>query len=105
MSSDTRDGIGRSVLRRTLGLGRGWFAGAALALAAVFAAPAANGAVIATAAAVVPAARGELGGTQVTILQGAQLEEGQLIVTDPAGEVQITFVDNTRMVIGPNSSL
>ncbi len=60
---------------------------------------------IATAVQVIPATRSELGGAQVTILTGAQLFEGQRIETDGAGEVQIIFADQTRMVIGPNSAL
>jgi hypothetical protein len=106
MSSDMRDTAGREGLRRTRTRSRlGFFAGTALAISTLLLAAGSNAAVIATAAGVVPAATGELGGTRVTILQGAQLEEGQLIVTDAGGEVQVTFVDNTRMVIGPNSSL
>lgn len=106
MSSDMRDAVGREGLRRTRTRSRfGFFAGTALAISTLLLAAGSNAAVIATAAGVVPAATGELGGTRVTILQGAQLEEGQLIVTDTGGEVQVTFVDNTRMVIGPNSSL
>ena len=106
MSSDTRDTAGREGLRRARTRSRlGFFAGTALAISTLLLAAGSNAAVIATAAGVVPAATGELGGTRVTILQGAQLEEGQLIVTDTGGEVQVTFLDNTRMVIGPNSSL
>ncbi len=106
MSSDMRDAVdrGRPSLTRTRSR-FGFFAGTALAVSTLLFAAGSNAAVIATAAGVVPAATGELGGTRVTILQGAQLEEGQLIVTDTGGEVQVTFLDNTRMVIGPNSSL
>lgn len=60
---------------------------------------------IGTAVEVTPAAFGELGGTEVTLLTGAELYEGQTITTDANGEVQIVFVDNTRMVLGPNSAL
>lgn len=60
---------------------------------------------IGTAVGVIPAARSEFGGTEVTILTGASLFAGQTIVTDAAGEVQIIFADETRMVIGPNSSM
>lgn len=58
-----------------------------------------------TAVGVQPAAVAQLGGDQVTILLGSQLFEGQTIVTSAIGEVQIVFVDDTRMVIGPNSAL
>ena len=57
------------------------------------------------AVAVIPNAVGELGGEQVTIIRGTQLFEGQTITTEPNGEVQLVFVDDTRMVIGPNSAL
>ena len=60
---------------------------------------------IGTAVGVEPAATAELGGTQVTLISGADLYEGQTIVTDANGEVQIVFVDDTRMVLGPNSAL
>jgi len=71
------------------------------------AAPAAaqDGVQIGTAVGVVPAATGELGGTEVTIIAGSSLFEGQTIVTDANGEVQIVFADETRMVVGPNSAL
>lgn len=60
---------------------------------------------IGTAVGVEPAATAELGGTQVTLIEGADLYEGQTIVTDANGEVQMVFVDDTRMVLGPNSAL
>jgi hypothetical protein len=101
-----RAAVGREPLHRPRPRSRlGFLAGTALVLSTFLPAAGSHAAVIAEAAGVIPAATGELGGTRVTILQGAQLEEGQLIVTDAGGEVQITFVDNTRMVIGPNSSL
>lgn len=58
-----------------------------------------------TAVGVRPEAAGELGGTRVTLVAGNQLFEGQTIVTDANGEVQIVFADETRMVVGPNSTL
>ncbi len=58
-----------------------------------------------TAVGVVPTVVGDLDGQRVTIIQGSDLFEGQTITTAAAGEVQIVFVDDTRMVIGPNSSL
>jgi hypothetical protein len=56
-------------------------------------------------AGVTPAAVADLAGQQITIIQGADLFEGQTITTNADGVVQIVFVDDTRMVIGPNSSL
>ena len=67
--------------------------------------PARAAVLLGTAVGVQPAAVAQLGGDQVTILLGSQLFEGQTIVTGSIGEVQIVFVDDTRMVIGPNSSL
>jgi hypothetical protein len=58
-----------------------------------------------TAVAVRPTAQGELGGTRVTLVDGNALFQGQTIATDTTGEVQILFADNTRMVVGPNSTL
>lgn len=60
---------------------------------------------IGTAVGVTPAATGELGGTRVTLVNGNDLYQGQIIATDAGGEVQIVFVDDTRMVVGPNSIL
>jgi len=36
---------------------------------------------------------------------GADVSVGEVIVTGPAGQVQIVFSDNTRLVVGPGSSL
>ncbi|MCB9992226.1 MAG: FecR domain-containing protein [Hyphomicrobiaceae bacterium] len=52
-----------------------------------------------------PAATANLNGATTTVLTGADLYEGQVITTGPSGQVQILFSDNTRMVVGPNSSL
>ncbi len=56
-------------------------------------------------AGVTPAAIAALGGQEVTVVQGIDLFEGQTIVTNERGIVQIVFVDETRMVVGPNSEL
>lgn len=36
---------------------------------------------------------------------GTDVSVGELIVTGPAGQVQVVFDDNTRLVVGPGSSL
>ncbi len=44
--------------------------------------------------------------SQERILQvGTDVSVGETIVTGPAGQVQIVFDDNTRLVVGPGSSL
>ncbi|MGV8839784.1 MAG: FecR family protein [Bauldia sp.] len=81
----------------------------AAALAAMVAvagvAPAVAQTPLGTAVAVRPTAEGELGGTRVTLIDGAALFQGQTIATDATGEVQIRFADDTRMVVGPSSTL
>ncbi|MGD9740703.1 MAG: FecR domain-containing protein [Bauldia sp.] len=79
-------------------------AGAVAALAIGASAATAQNA-IGTAVGVTPAATGELGGNRVTLINGNDLYQGQIIATDTGGEVQIIFVDDTRMVVGPNSIL
>ncbi len=54
---------------------------------------------------VIPDAVGLLGGAQITLISGSDLFEGQTIETSASGEVHIIFLDDTRMVIGPNSTL
>ena len=76
-----------------------------MAFAALATSPASALDSLGNAVAVIPNAVGVLGGEQVTIIQGSDLFEGQTISTGPSGEVQIVFVDDTRMVIGPNSAL
>ncbi len=44
--------------------------------------------------------------SQERILQvGTDVSVGETIVTGPAGQVQIVFDDNTRLVVGPGSAL
>lgn len=57
------------------------------------------------AAKVDPQASATQQGLTIEVLDGADLYEGQTIVTGPAGQVQIVFMDDTRMVVGPNSQL
>lgn len=60
---------------------------------------------IANVAGVTPTAIAAFGGQQVTVVQGTDLFEGQTIITNQQGIVQIVFADETRMVVGPNSEL
>lgn len=60
---------------------------------------------IGTAVAVLPQATGQIEGQEVTLVAGIDLFVGETITTDVNGEVQIIFADDTRMVVGPNSSL
>lgn len=45
------------------------------------------------------------GGETRTLAQGSQVVTGDLIRTGGSGQVQIQFTDQTRIVVGPNSSL
>lgn len=86
-----------AVLKRTL-LG--------LSLAVLAALPAfAAGEPIASAVGVKPSATGILDGVSVTLSATDDLFEGQTIKTSSRGQVQIVFADDTRMVVGPGSTL
>ena len=75
-------------------------------LAALMALPAfAAGEPIASAVGVKPSATGLLDGITVTLKAEDDLFEGQKIVTSSNGQVQIVFADDTRMVVGPGSTL
>lgn len=52
-----------------------------------------------------PEATGGFGQARVTLLKGAELTEGETVVTGRNGEVQVLFSDQTRLVIGRGSSL
>ena len=56
-------------------------------------------------ASVRPQATGSLGGARVTLIRGAELREGETVITGDAGEVQVIFSDQTKLVIGRGSSL
>lgn len=60
---------------------------------------------IAKAVGVKPSATGLLGGVTETLKAEDDLFEGQKIVTSANGQVQIVFADDTRMVVGPGSTL
>lgn len=75
-------------------------------LAAFGAMPAlAAGEPIASAVGVRPSATGILAGVSVTLNAQDDLFEGQTIKTTGRGQVQIVFADDTRMVVGPGSTL
>lgn len=55
--------------------------------------------------AVDPDALAQAGSTKRTLVVGADVSLGERIVTGPTGKVQIVFTDQTRLVVGPGSSL
>ena len=57
------------------------------------------------AVAVDPSATAELGAVTRTIIAGSDVSVGDTVVTGPAGQVQVLFQDQTKLVVGPNSSL
>lgn len=81
----------------------------AIALMVLVAMPAsvdaANSSAIATAVTVRPEATGVLNGASKVIIAADQLFQGQKITTGAQGQVEIVFADDTRMVVGPGSSL
>jgi hypothetical protein len=52
-----------------------------------------------------PAAAAALGGATRTLVVGSDVFIGDLVNTGPKGQVQILFADNTKLVVGPQSSL
>jgi hypothetical protein len=52
-----------------------------------------------------PDADAALKGASRTLVVGSDIFIGDTVNTGPAGQVQILFADNTKLVIGPNSSL
>lgn len=75
----------------------------ALVLAAT--APAALGAGEGTAVGVNPDAVARLNSQDRILTVGTDVSVGERIVTGASGQVQIVFADNTRLVVGPGSSL
>lgn len=67
--------------------------------------PATADTAIAKAAEVRPQANAVLNGATVVLSVADDLFEGQTITTGSRGQVQIVFADETRMVVGPGSSL
>jgi hypothetical protein len=80
---------------------------ASLAIAVSLLAIGAVGALAAdgTAVGVNPQAVAELGSDTRTLVAGADVTSGERVVTGPSGQVQILFDDQTRLVVGPGSSL
>jgi hypothetical protein len=52
-----------------------------------------------------PHATGTVDQTTTVLMTGAALSEGETVVTAAGGQVQVLFNDDTRLVIGPRSSL
>jgi len=52
-----------------------------------------------------PAADAALNGATRTLVVGSDVFIGDVINTGPKGQVQILFADNTKLVVGPQSSL
>ncbi|MGC4077478.1 MAG: FecR domain-containing protein [Rubrivivax sp.] len=60
---------------------------------------------IATVSDLTPEAQAGLGAERTLLITGAQLREGETVVTGQNGEVQVLFSDQTHLVIGRGSSL
>ena len=58
-----------------------------------------------TAVGVQPEASSRLGNTERTLFVGSDVSVGETIATGPSGHVQLLFDDQTRIVVGPRSSL
>ncbi|WDR05835.1 FecR domain-containing protein [Devosia rhodophyticola] len=58
-----------------------------------------------TAVGVKPDARAEVQSASRTLVVGDDISVGDRLVTDRSGEVQLLFADQTRLVVGPQSSL
>jgi hypothetical protein len=54
---------------------------------------------------VAPDANARQGSTERVLVVGADVSVGEQIVTGPSGRVQLLFKDDTRIVVGPGSSL
>jgi hypothetical protein len=81
------------------------FQSIALALTLSAATATAFGAGEGTAVGVNPDAVARVNSQDRTLEVGTDVSVGELIVTGPAGQVQIIFDDDTRLVVGPSSSL
>lgn len=76
-----------------------------LAAVLLSAAPALADTAAGTTKGVKPAADAALDGASRTLVVGADIFIGDQVSTGPKGQVQILFNDNTKLVVGPNSSL
>lgn len=74
-------------------------------LAIGLASGAASAAVSGTAVGVNPAASAQTVSGNKTLIVGADVQQGDKIVTGPSGQVQLVFTDDTHLVVGPNSAL
>jgi hypothetical protein len=77
----------------------------ALAIILAAAAPAVFAAGEGTAVGVNPDAVARINSQDRILQAGTDVSVGELIVTGPSGQVQIVFDDDTRLVVGPGSSL
>lgn len=83
-----------------------WIATAiAVVLAGTVASGAARAANEGQAVGVDPDAAARGGSGERTLIVGSDVSVGERVVTGPSGEVQLVFLDNTRLVVGPGSSL
>jgi hypothetical protein len=79
---------------------------ASLALVLALSNPSATlGAAEGTAVGVNPDAVARINRADRTLVVGADLSVGETVMTGPRGQVQIVFHDQTRLVVGPGSSL
>ncbi len=76
-----------------------------LGLCLSLAAPAAHAAGEGTAVGVNPDAVARLSSTDRLLHVGTDVSVGEMIITGSSGQVQIVFDDDTRLVVGPRSSL
>lgn len=52
-----------------------------------------------------PDATARGGSGERTLIVGSDVSVGERVVTGPSGQVQLVFLDNTRLLVGPGSSL
>ncbi len=91
-------GIGGNAMRKLLA--------AILSVALVVAASGlAHAAAAGSAKGVKPDASADRAGAVQTLVVGSDVFIGDLVKTGPKGQVQILFADNTKLVVGPKSSL
>jgi hypothetical protein len=77
----------------------------ALCALVLLALPIAADAAAGTAKGVDPLADALAAGQTRTLVVGSDINIGDTVKTGPKGQVQILFADNTKLVVGPNSSL
>jgi FecR-like protein len=77
----------------------------ALSVLVLLGLPVAADAAAGTAKGVNPLADAVAGGETRTLVVGSDVNIGDIVKTGPRGQVQILFADNTKLVVGPDSSL